>query len=60
MKKGEYKEKLLEAVQDGLLDAVEVMEKILSYIDEDDIEELVEKEDWDIGIRKFEEYGMDE
>lgn len=60
MKKGEYKEKLLEAVQDGLLDAVEVMEKILSYIDEDDIEELVEKEEWDIGIRKFEEYGMDE
>lgn len=60
MKKGEYKEKLLEAVQDGLLDAVEVMEKILSYVDEDDIEELVEKEDWDIGIRKFEEYGMDE
>lgn len=60
MKKGEYKEKLLEAVQDGLLDVVEVMEKILSYIDEDDIEELVEKEDWDIGIRKFEEYGMDE
>lgn len=60
MKKGEYKEKLLEAVQDGLLDSVEVLEKILSYIDEDDVEELVEKEDWDIGIRKFEEYGMDE
>ena len=60
MKKGEYKEKLLEAVQDGLLDSVEVLEKILSYMDEDDVEELVEKEDWDIGIRKFEEYGMDE
>jgi hypothetical protein len=55
-----YKEKLLEAVQDGLLDGSEVVEKLLEYLDEDQVMELVEGEGWDIGIRKFEEYGDEE
>lgn len=56
----DYKEKLLEAVQDGVIDAAEVVEKLLSYIDEDSIAELVDNEGWDIGIRNFDEYGTDE
>lgn len=56
----DYKEKLLEAVQDGVIDAAEVVEKLLSYVDEDSIAELVDTEGWDIGIRNFDEYGTDE
>lgn len=56
----DYKEKLLEAVQDGIIDAAEVVEKLLSYVDEDSIAELVDNEGWDIGIRNFDEYGTDE
>jgi hypothetical protein len=56
----DYKEKLLEAVQDGVIDAAEVVEKLLSYVDEDSIAELVDSEGWDIGIRNFDDYGTDE
>jgi len=56
----DYKEKLLEAVQDGVIDAAEVVEKLLSYVDEDSIAELVDNEGWDIGIRNFDDYGTDE
>ncbi len=56
----DYKEKLLEAVQDGVIDAAEVVEKLLSYVDEDSIAELVDTEGWDIGIRNFDDYGTDE
>ena len=56
----DYKEKLLEAVQDGIIDAAEVVEKLLSYVDEDSIAELVDSEGWDIGIRNFDDYGTDE
>lgn len=60
LKMNDYKEKLLEAVQDGVIDAAEVVEKLLSYVDEDSIAELVDNEGWDIGIRNFDEYGTDE
>lgn len=56
----DYKEKLLEAVQDGVIDAAEVVEKLLSYVDEDSIAELVDSEGWDIGIHNFDDYGTDE
>lgn len=56
----DYKEKLLEAVQDGVIDAAEVVEKLLSYVDEDSIAELIDSEGWDIGIRNFDDYGTDE
>lgn len=56
----DYKEKLLEAVQDGVIDAAEVVEKLLSYVDEDSIAELIDNEGWDIGIRNFDDYGTDE
>ena len=59
-KMNDYKEKLLEAVQDGVIDAAEVVEKLLSYVDEDSIAELVDSEGWDIGIRNFDDYGTDE
>lgn len=60
LKMNDYKEKLLEAVQDGVIDAAEVVEKLLSYVDEDSIAELIDNEGWDIGIRNFDDYGTDE
>lgn len=56
----EYKDKLIQAVQDGVLDGVEVVEKLLSYIEEDTIADIVDEEGWDIGIRSFEDYGNEE
>lgn len=58
----DYKEKLLNAVQDGVLDATEVVEKLLSYVDEDSIEELIEDEGWEeyCGIRNLEVSDEDE
>ena len=43
----DIKEKLLTAVQDGALDAAEVVEQLLMYIDSDNVQDIVEKEGWD-------------
>lgn len=40
------KDKFLNAVQDGLLDSNEVIEKLLDYIDEDTLYNLIEDSDW--------------
>lgn len=58
----EYKEKLQNAVADGILDANDVIGKLLEYLTNDDVAELIENEDWGemIGIRKYEESEEDE
>ena len=58
----EYKEKLQNAVADGILDANDVISKLLEYLTNDDVAELIENEDWGemIGIRKYEESEEDE
>lgn len=43
----DIKEKLLTAIQDGALDAVEVVEQLLMYIDADIVQDIIEKEGWD-------------
>lgn len=43
----DIKEKLLNAVRDGALDAGEVVEQLLNHIDEDTVQDIVEKEGWD-------------
>lgn len=58
----EYKEKLQNAVSDGILDANDVISKLLDLLTNDDVAELIENEDWGemIGIRKYEESDEDE
>lgn len=58
----EYKEKLQNAVSDGILDANDVISKLLELLTNDDVAELIENEDWGemIGIRKYEESEEDE
>lgn len=58
----EYKEKLQNAVSDGILDASDVISKLLDLLTNDDVAELIENEDWGemIGIRKYEESEEDE
>lgn len=43
----DIKEKLLTAIQDGALDAAEVVEQLLMYIDADIVQDIIEKEGWD-------------
>jgi uncharacterized protein YfkK (UPF0435 family) len=43
---GDIKEKLINAVNDGVLDAESVVEALLNYIDEDTVQDIVDKEDW--------------
>lgn len=55
----DIKEKLLNAVRDGALDAGEVVEQLLNHIDEDTVQDIVEKEGWDeacgIGLSETDE-----
>ena len=51
----DIKEKLMNAVNDGLLDSNEVVEKLLEYIDEDDIARIIDNEGWDIGQCTYDE-----
>ena len=43
----DIKEKLLTAVQDGAIDAAEVVEKLLLYIDADSVQDIIDNEGWD-------------
>ena len=51
----DIKEKLMNAVNDGLLDSNEVVEKLLEYIDEDDVARIIDNEGWDIGQSTYNE-----
>jgi hypothetical protein len=55
------KEKLLDAVNDGALDAGEVVDKLLCYIDEDTVQDIIENEGWDeaCGLGKMAESDDD-
>lgn len=41
------KEKLLIAVQDGALDATEVVDKLLMYLEDDTVQDIIDNEGWD-------------
>lgn len=58
----DYKDKLLTAVQDGILEANEVVEKLLSYMDDETVQQVIEEEDWEelCGIRELEDNEEDE
>ena len=43
---GDIKERLINAVNDGVLDAESVVEALLNYIDEDTVQDIEDKEDW--------------
>lgn len=58
----EYKEKLQNAVSDGILDATDVISRLMEYLTDDEVAEIIENADWGemIGIRKYEESEEDE
>lgn len=52
---GDIKEKLINAVNDGALDAESVVEVLLNYIDEDTVQDIVDKEDWRSSLGELED-----
>lgn len=58
----EYKEKLQNAVSDGILDATDVISRLMEYLTDDEVAEIIENADWGemIGIRKYGESEEDE
>lgn len=58
----EYKEKLQNAVSDGILDATDVISRLMEYLTDDEVAEIIENADWGemIGIRKYVESDEDE
>ena len=57
---GDIKEKLINAVNDGVLDAESVVEALLNYIDEDTVQDIVDKEDWRSSLGELEDSSDDE
>jgi hypothetical protein len=57
---GDIKEKLINAVNDGALDAESVVEVLLNYIDEDTVQDIVDKEDWRSSLGELEDNSEDE
>jgi uncharacterized protein YfkK (UPF0435 family) len=57
---GDIKEKLINAVNDGVLDAESVVEALLNYIDEDTVQDIVDKEDWRSSLGELEDNSEDE
>lgn len=57
---GDIKEKLINAVNDGVLDAESVVEALLNYIDEDSVQDIVDKEDWRSSLGELEDNSDDE
>lgn len=56
----DIKEKLINAVNDGALDAESVVEVLLNYIDEDTVQDIVDKEDWRSSLGELEDNSDDE
>lgn len=42
----EYKEKLQNAVSDGILDATDVISRLMEYLTDDEVAEIIENADW--------------
>ena len=57
---GDIKEKLINAVNDGVLDAESVVEALLNYIDEDTVQDIVDKEDWRSSLGELEDTNTDD
>ena len=57
---GDIKERLINAVNDGVLDAESVVEALLNYIDEDTVQDIVDKEDWRRSLGELEDNSDDE
>ena len=57
---GDIKEKLINAVNDGALDAESVVEVLLNYIDEDTVQDIVDKEDWRSSLGELEDTNPDD
>lgn len=57
---GDIKERLINAVNDGVLDAESVVEALLNYIDEDSVQDIVDKEDWRSSLGELEDNSDDE
>lgn len=57
---GDIKEKLINAVNDGALDAENVVEVLLNYIDEDTVQDIVDKEDWRSSLGELEDTNTDD
>ena len=57
---GDIKEKLINAVNDGVLDAESVVEALLNYIDEDTVQDIVDKEDWRSSLGELEDNSDEE
>ena len=57
---GDIKEKLINAVNDGALDAENVVEVLLNYIDEDTVQDIVDKEDWRSSLGELEDNSDEE
>ena len=57
---GDIKEKLINAVNDGALDAESVVEVLLNYIDEDTVQDIVDKEDWRSSPGELDDNSEDE
>lgn len=57
---GDIKERLINAVNDGILDAESVVEALLNYIDEDTVQDIVDKEDWRSSLGELEDNSDDE
>ena len=57
---GNIKERLINAVNDGVLDAESVVEALLNYIDEDTVQDIVDKEDWRSSLGELEDNSDDE
>ena len=57
---GDIKERLINAVNDGVLDAESVVEALLNYIDEDTVQDIVDKEDWRSSLGELEDNPDDE
>lgn len=57
---GDIKERLINAVNDGVLDAESVVEALLNYIDEDTVQDIVDKEDWRSSLGELEDNSEDE
>ena len=57
---GDIKERLINAVNDGVLDAESVVEALLNYIDEDTVQDIVDKADWRSSLGELEDNSDDE
>lgn len=56
------KDKLLQAINDGLIDSIDVVDKLLLYIDDNDLQNILEDNNWDelCGMHEIPDYEEDE